>query len=506
MSTNDNTNAASDTNRAGPRVNFAVPVTKPIPPAGSHDSRALLIKDRKFDPAREYLETQQDPFKSTMCEVILTFSKTSNATRKKQAGISKMEMDDTFVPQSARVNTKLQHLESLKDDEGTKANLLEMEGLNKAHQEAYKKVITAQSKLDASHIKKTNNIFLLNLLLDLAKHRAMYVHQMHDTPERPIDTLNLGYYVVGAIALATLLSSIETEAEDEDVEVENLQEKPDLSIPNLFSYYIPMTRADAVDICNKATLKEGQASLSEAGTAAVKHGLVNGAFSPQTLVAATEETPAHFDHEVSLRLQAWINKVSRFLFNFLKEGLVPVERAIVYEHKRKCALLKVQISMRKQTTVDLAEEIEANIQDAAGSEGLNDIIDKKLELRDAALLSKFKNLAKNSSGGPKTGGAKPKSQSGGGKRNSSDSPAPPQKWPKRNHQTTAPAKKNNNPYSGRGRGRGRGRSLGRGYNNNRDSPHKSPPKDQGRPTRGGRNPGRGRGGRGGRHYGQNGGR
>jgi hypothetical protein len=48
--------------------------------------------------------------------------------------------------------------------------------------------------------------------------------------------------------------------------------------------------------------------------------------------------------------------------------------------------------MRKQTTVDLAEEIEANIQDAAGSEGLNDIISSTRNW-NYETLSKFQNLA-----------------------------------------------------------------------------------------------------------------
>ena len=363
MSTNDNTTVASVTHSEGTRVTFAETVTKQKSSATLSDSRTLLIKDRKFDPAREFLETQQEPFKSTMCDIIHTFSTISNAMRKKRAGISKMETDESFVPQSARVNTKLQHLESLKEDEATKTNVLEIEQLNKAHQMASKRIITAQSKLDALHTEKKNNTLLITLLLNLAKHQALYLLAMYDSLENPIDSLGLGDTTLGAIALTVLMLNIETTATDTEEEADNEVAKEDLSIPDLFSQYLPLSRRQAVEICKSASLKEGQASITGAGLAALVHCLTSGKIKKQTLLPADANNPeAHFDHEILPRTQSLVKKICTFVFNFLKFGLVPLEKAIVREHRRKCALLQVQIAMKKQKTISLGDEIQENIQ------------------------------------------------------------------------------------------------------------------------------------------------
>lgn len=489
MRTHGNNTAAPITPPTG---SVTVPATSnnsngTYPRTGSESKQPVKLKlDARLESIREVIESQPKAIQTTLSDTAVAMLLSTKNLRDKRAGFVNLTINESLIPRSCNIKAKLSFPKEMKEDAKTLENVQKWDDLITKTRDELKKKIIAQGERTIEFMEEKRQEQFNERLLIITEGYVAWYNELEG-----ITTTPLSSHAYAAASLYCHYNSLDS--------------------GNALFSYLCATQDDILSAFKKRYLT----------TANGKPLFSNRQLANLTLLLPADEniaSPVRLDdertqtqdpepadatqtpHPVPKEMDNVMYKVKEKLHDLIRELFLDLVLTVEMSHREIKANAKLEATLKKKKTLDLAKELEADqaMQKVVAPENMKDLVNSLVDQRidhqgqkkQKALLKNTKSEArKKSSGGDRTAKTPPGKQASGGKRNgilkrvsfgSSQAPSKRAKksntqHPERDYATIERQRRAPNPYASRpttshqsrpssrsGRGFNPGRGSGRG--------------------------------------------
>jgi hypothetical protein len=459
-----------------------------------------LKLDARLESIREVIESQPTAIQTTLSDTAVAMLLSTKILRDKRAGFVNLTDNESLIPRSCNIQAKLAFPQEMKEDPRTIENVLKWDDLIKKTREELKKKIIEQGRRTIE--------FLEEKRIDLFNERLLIITEGYYTwfmELEGIATAPLSNHAYGAACLYCHYKTLDSRnalftylCADQDELLASFKRKY-------------LTTAAGKALFSNIQLSNITMLLPADGDPTLSPIRIDP-LDPVTQDPPATENNDDIPQPVPRELEHVMWKTKDKLFDLIPVLFMDLINHVELSHREIKANAKLEASLKKKKTLDLAKILEEDLagQNIVAPENMkelvNSLVDKRIDLQDkqkqkALLQTAIRDARKKSSGGAQAAKSPPGKQGPGGKQRGTSrkvtfasNPAPASKRPKKSNTRTPEKDYNklerqrqapNNPYANRsntnnqhrpssnsgrgnfhGRGRGRGQSRG-GYSNGR---------------------------------------